>query len=160
MVTDYFLGSPIGRLLYLEEKKALFVSKEDGHPLKMMDNIPKYIEDLFMDRDDLRFLWVPYKDLAHIEDKESNLKKISCNKDREDVKEMDTLEKDKKIARQNKLIKLTLESLINNVDIGLDHNFKNLYNRDCTRTSLHNQIVLLRYQLKELDRLIDNYPLY
>lgn len=78
----------------------------------------------------------------------------------DNMSETTTNEKDKRTERQIQLVKLMLENIVDNAHIGLDSGFKDLRNRSCTRTSLHHQIVLLRYQLRELDKLIDSYPMY
>ena len=76
------------------------------------------------------------------------------------MSETTTNEKDERTERQIQLVKLMLENIVDNAHIGLDSGFKDLRDRNCTRTSLHHQIVLLRYQLRELDKLIDSYPMY
>lgn len=84
---------------------------------------------------------------------ENNMSETTTN-------ETATNEKDERTERQIQLVKLMLENMIDNAHKGLDSGFKDLSNRSCTRTSLHHQIVLLRYQLRELDKLIDSYPMY
>ena len=76
------------------------------------------------------------------------------------MSEQTTNEKDARTERQIQLVKLMLENIVDNAHIGLDSGFKDLRDRSCTRTSLHHQIVLLRYQLRELDKLIDSHPMY
>lgn len=76
------------------------------------------------------------------------------------MSETTTNEKDERTERQIQLVKLMLENMVDNAHKGLDSGFKDLRDRNCTRTSLHHQIVLLRYQLRELDKLIDSYPMY
>lgn len=78
----------------------------------------------------------------------------------DNMDETTTNEKDERTERQIQLVKLMLENMVDNAHKGLDSGFKDLRNRNCTRTSLHHQIVLLRYQLRELDKLINSYPMY
>lgn len=78
----------------------------------------------------------------------------------DNMDETTTNEKDERTERQIQLVKLMLENMVDNAHKGLDSGFKGLRNRNCTMTSLHHQIVLLRYQLRELDKLINSYPMY
>lgn len=61
------------------------------------------------------------------------------------------------LDNQKQLVKLGIKSLTDNIDYALVHDFKNVPRRNLTKTALHNQIVQLRYQLKDLDSLIDRY---
>ena len=63
----------------------------------------------------------------------------------------------KTLDNQKKLVELGIKSLVDNIDYALMHDFKNVPRRNLTKTALHNQIIQLRYQLKDLDRLIDRY---
>lgn len=63
----------------------------------------------------------------------------------------------KTLDNQKELVKLGIKSLIDNIDCALMHDFKNVPRRNLTKTALHNQIIQLRYQLKDLDELIARY---
>lgn len=65
--------------------------------------------------------------------------------------------KDETLDNQKQLVELGIKSLAENIDYALVHNFKNVPRRNLTKTALHNQIVQLRYQLRDLDILIDLY---
>ena len=61
------------------------------------------------------------------------------------------------LDNQKQLVELGIKSLSDNIDYALVHGFKNLPRRNLTKTALHNQIVQLRYQLRDLDILIGRY---
>lgn len=61
------------------------------------------------------------------------------------------------LDNQKQLVELGIKSLSDNIDYALVHNFKNVPRRNLTKTALHNQIVQLRYQLRDLDILIGRY---
>lgn len=61
------------------------------------------------------------------------------------------------LDNQKQLVKLGIKSLADNIDYALVHDFRNVPRRNLTKTALHNQIVQLRYQLKDLDELIARY---
>lgn len=64
---------------------------------------------------------------------------------------------DETLDNQKQLVELGIKSLVDNIDYALVHNFKNVPRRNLTKTALHNQIVQLRYQLRDLDILIGCY---
>ena len=61
------------------------------------------------------------------------------------------------LDNQKRLVELGIKSLADNIDYALVHDFKNVPRRNLTKTALHNQIVQLRYQLRDLDILIGRY---
>lgn len=61
------------------------------------------------------------------------------------------------LDNQKQLVKLGIKSLADNIDYALVHDFRNVPRRNLTKTALHNQIIQLRYQLKDLDELIARY---
>lgn len=65
---------------------------------------------------------------------------------------------DMRILNQAQLVRLITEDLMSDVAKGVSQSFNNVTDRACTRTSLHNRIVSLRYKLKKLDNLLyQNY---
>lgn len=137
---------------------------------KMAENAPDNIKWRISERDAEIFSTMKDVMLTHIgqlaswaraEDLRSRVEDSSeCNTEEDNMNKTTTNEKDERTERQIQLVKLMLENMVDNAHKGLDSGFKDLRDRNCTRTSLHHQIVLLRYQLRELDKLIDSYPMY
>lgn len=65
----------------------------------------------------------------------------------------------RQIEQQRELVELEAKNLSNNIANGLVYNFSECP-RNCTRTALQNQIVVLRYHLGELKKLIEDWNPY
>lgn len=89
-----------------------------------------------------------------MEFKDSKLEEV---KDEQEGEHKMTANNDETLDNQKQLVELGIKSLVDNIDYALVHNFKNVPRRNLTKTALHNQIVQLRYQLRDLDILIDLY---
>ena len=61
------------------------------------------------------------------------------------------------ILKQSKLIELSTEKLLDNVNDGVFYGFTIRGGRELTKTALYRQIIQLRYNLKELEKMIYSY---
>lgn len=98
--------------------------------------------------------YVRWVEEDQLEFKDSKLEEV---KDEQEGEPKMTANNDETLDNQKQLVELGIKSLVDNIDYALVHNFKNVPRRNLTKTALHNQIVQLRYQLRDLDILIDRY---
>lgn len=98
--------------------------------------------------------YVRWVEEDQLEFKDSKLEEV---KDEQEGEPKMTANNDETLDNQKQLVELGIKSLVDNIDYALVHNFKNVPRRNLTKTALHNQIVQLRYQLRDLDILIDLY---
>lgn len=98
--------------------------------------------------------YVRWVEEDQLEFKDSKLEEV---KDEQEGEPKMTANNDETLDNQKQLVELGIKSLVDNINYALVHNFKNVPRRNLTKTALHNQIVQLRYQLRDLDILIDRY---